>query len=157
RKALARLNPLRGEINGLIDKWRTKPNKVHRAEWYDRRVGDALVVALEDDVASAETLLKNIKQDILGDRVTIGRFWSLMASLAASVVGVIVLAVVKWLRSVDTGADLFTAAMTGAVGAFFSIAIGIRGRTILPDLRWGSNVMDAALRVAVGLIGGAVL
>jgi len=43
------------------------------------------------------------------------------------------------------------------VGAFFSIALGIRGRTVLPDLRRVSNITDAGLRVIIGFIGGSAL
>jgi hypothetical protein len=45
----------------------------------------------------------------------------------------------------------------GAVGAFFSIALAIKTRTVLPDLLRTANMMDAILRIAIGAIGGAVL
>src|SRR4249920_3911932 len=44
---LAPLNPLRGDINGLIDGWRSskKARLQARAKRYDRRVADALGMA----------------------------------------------------------------------------------------------------------------
>jgi hypothetical protein len=176
RKALASLNPLRGEINGLIDGWRTSKyeKKKCKAERYDRRAGDALVVAFEGDITNAELLLKNIKQDILDERVAIARFQYLLAAFAMGVAGMGFLYGMThyWAwganpappnpagadaATPDSGIDLVYAAMTGAVGAFFSIALGIRGRTVLPDLQKMSNMMDAVLRMVVGLMGGSIL
>ena len=54
RKALAYLNPIRGEINGMLDGWRTpsyvnQTSKRARAKHFDRRTADALTVALQGD------------------------------------------------------------------------------------------------------------
>jgi hypothetical protein len=159
RSALAWLNPVRGEINGLVDGWRLHPKRVCKAERYDRRVGDALVLALEDDVTSGGTLLERIKQDILDERVATARFWYLIVAFAVGFVSTGALGIFTrlWDKATPIGTDLLEATMTGAAGAFFSIAIGIRGRTILPDLRWVSNAMDGVLRMIIGLMAGAVL
>jgi hypothetical protein len=61
------------------------------------------------------------------------------------------------IKGYDTAIDLWRAAAAGAVGAFFSIATGMRTRTVLPDLLRTSNVMDAVLRITIGFIAGAVL
>ena len=44
RRALAPLNSIKGEINGIIDGWRssTSPDKEAKAKLFDRRVADAL-------------------------------------------------------------------------------------------------------------------
>ncbi len=55
------------------------------------------------------------------------------------------------------GIDMWRGCAAGAVGAFFSISLAIRGRTVLPDLLRTANLMDAVLRVTIGAIGGAVL
>jgi hypothetical protein len=161
RKGLAPLNPIRGEINGLIDGWRSGselrglPQKASR---YDRRVGDALVVALEHDVDSAKILLEAIKQDILDERTSSARLQYLLVALGISV-GIIVLGWLVLLTNIagDDVASLWRAAAAGALGAFFSIAINIRARTVLPDLRWTSNMTDASLRIVIGFIGASVL
>jgi hypothetical protein len=289
RAELSQLAPLRGEIEGLIDGWRDGSN--HRffgsdnsaklqskATRYDRRVGDALVVALEDDLTGARMLLNNIKQNIVDERVAWGRFEYLIAAFitavgamfAAWLLGslpalsgeelekrlaqtgaiLIVLALLAGgglllARSqgakarmqasraeaeeapggapsgeqggeeggnagssagggatapapgthasnpppilttallvaflvvpifaifvapsftfedvpdrVGTQVDIWRAVAAGAVGAFFSIALAIRKRTVLPDLLRMSNVMDATLRVVIGVIAAAVL
>jgi len=261
RKAMAAMGPLRGEIDGLIDGWRTGSSHSFfglengavlrsKADRYERRVGDALVVALEGDVSNAMATLGAIKQDILNERTSWARFEYLVAAFAMAMTvmfvafliastypvgregrtvthGGVAAAVLLLLFALAAGAAayfagndeaavraaadrkggavpspaerhlphwvtgfllfvLFTipivgvfitpsfshaddlsryatpinawrAAAAGAVGAFFSIAVGIRTRTVLPDLLRTSNIMDAALRVTIGFIAGAVL
>ena len=57
----------------------------------------------------------------------------------------------------ETALHVARGAIAGALGAFFSISLAIRKRTILPDLLRTSNMMDAVLRVTIGFIAGAVL
>lgn len=44
----------------------------------------------------------------------------------------------------------------GALGAFFSVATGLKDRTIKIDLNYFENLLDAALRITIGLIAGTV-
>jgi hypothetical protein len=168
RKALAPLNPLRGEVNGLIDGWRSgldgllgclrKDAVKARAKRYDRRVGDALVVALEGDIASAQSLLTEIRQDILSERTSRARLEYLVVAIAtAGLVGLVAAAFTSAMTFRSHGLDLWQAAVSGGVGAFFSISIAIRGRTVLPDLQGVSNLMDSVLRVTIGVMGAVVL
>ncbi|PZQ59010.1 MAG: hypothetical protein DI544_12565 [Sphingomonas taxi] len=53
--------------------------------------------------------------------------------------------------------DIWRGFAAGAVGAFFSIALAIKSRAVLTDLLPTTNIMDAALRIVIGAIGGAVL
>jgi hypothetical protein len=155
RKGLAPLNPVRGEINGLIDGWRVSRNEALRAKAtrYDRRVADALVVALEHDVDGAAAILKQIRQDIIDDRTSWARLEYLVSALLISLLCIIL---VRAFAAGDAH-DLWSAAAAGALGAFFSIALNIRTRTVLPDLRRTSNITDASLRVLIGFIGASVL
>ena len=156
RKGLASLNPIRGEINGLIDGWRLQYKRSglrEKAARYDRRVADALIVALEHDVDSAETILTQIKQDIIEDRVSWARLEYLVSALLIS----FILITIVWLFASGQAYDLWRSAAAGALGAFFSIALSIRGRTILPDLRRTSNITDASLRVLIGFVAASVL
>jgi len=221
RKLLSELAPLRGEINGLIDGWRSAqdrkflnivPNfrrmrsrtkakrhensspKLHhdahdspepsfrpiftisgkkfrsKAERYDRGSADALQVALEGDVCTARALLEKVKQDILNERVGRSRFEYLLAAFWTAVaiwlISIEVMAIdakypcatsVNQFLCIPNAVQLWRGFVAGAAGAFFSIAIFIRTRTILPDLYRLANVMDALLRVVVGSIGGVVL
>lgn len=184
RKAMARLNPLRGQINGLLDGWRLGQGAFNiggvcdrdhakadqtaklvpvsilqrKAERYDRRVGDALVVAFEDDVPDAEALLADVKKDILDERIASARFEYLTAAFTGVCVAMLLMVIfTRWHRNGPYPLELWRAAAAGAVGAFFSIALAIRGRTVLPDLQRAGNIMDAVLRVLIGLIAAAAL
>ena len=202
RSLVAGLNPLRGEINGLIDGWRAgaaerlsragerqkpahgkggrlerlavlvaefwtgidllrpppSPSERAKAEGYDRRVGDALIWALEGDAASADLTLKSVKHDILGERMTRARSLYVFAALAACVliIGGLAWFTGGWIKF-SQAADLWAAAAAGSGGAFFSIVLGISGRALLPDLNAKSNSLDAFMRVLIGAIAGAVL
>jgi hypothetical protein len=182
RKSLTQFAPLRGEINGLLQSWREAPDtqKILRiipvrngrklraqAERYDRRVADALIVGLEGDYTGAGEVLKDVKDDIVGERVGWARLEYLLSALTMVAIFVIVTAVTAMFALQKTcvnspfcfenSIDLWRGAMSGSIGAFFSIALGIRGRTMLTDLHRVSNLTDAALRVAIGIIAGMVL
>ena len=157
RKGMAQLSQVRGEINGLVDGWRESGwrSAASRAVRYDRRVADALVVALERDIDSAETILRQIEHDLLEERTGWARLEYLLASLALSMI----FAIFVWCLPSAQGVanHIWHASAAGALGAFFSISLGIRTRTVLPDLQRISNVTDAALRVLIGFIAAGVL
>ncbi len=184
RKVMAQLAPLRGELNGLIDGWREAPDEWRllgfirlkngvklrkRAERYDRRVSDGLTVALEGDLTGAGAVLQEIKEDVLAERVGLSRFEYLLTAVAVAAVFIFISSVIAFIaeRSACTvgrsplcfnnANDLWRGAMAGALGSFFSIALAIRGRTVLTDLLRTNNLMDAALRVAIGITAGFVL
>ncbi|MGV3511702.1 MAG: hypothetical protein ACO1OX_06820 [Novosphingobium sp.] len=185
RGDLAQIAPVRGEINGLLDDWRSaepRPNllltnkylenqarkKRAMAERFDQRVADALVVALNGDITGAGAVLEDIKQDIMAHRAGIARLQSLAAA-AVGVLGFIVLAGLFGDVAKDScnagfsaicfpdGAELWRGALTGAVGALFSLALGIRRREVQPDFNFASNVTEALLRILIGAIAGTVL
>lgn len=185
RKSLAQLAPLRGETNGLIDGWREMQDQRkilgliplgdgskfrQRAARYDRRIGDALIVALEGDLTGAGAVLQEIKEDVLDERIGWSRFEYLIAAIIVVIVFLFFGSVIgthgdtqricdsaRNARCFAEAIDLWRGAMAGAVGSFFSIALAIRGRTVLPDLNRLNNWMDAGLRVAIGSIAGTVL
>jgi hypothetical protein len=195
RTGLAQLAPLRGETNALSDDWREKPDRYHtlgiiprrngarirqRAARYDRRIGDALIVALEGDLTGAGAVLQEIKDDVIEERVGWSRFEYLLVAITIAFAFILfsILFAVLTVPDVDNAAaaarsllcdteldprcfddatDLWRGAMAGALGSFFSIALAIRGRTVLPDLNKVNNWMDAGLRVAIGIIAGTVL
>ena len=166
RADLAPLNPLRGEIAGLIDGWRgsERVKLKSKARYFDRRVADALIVALQGDLPSASSLLQAIKDDAKDERISWARFQYLLVASAAVlvVVSLIGFFTSEWFgKSVhafpaDTK-SIWLASAVGAVGAFFSIATGIRGRTVLPDLRMRDNAADGVLRIVIGVIAAVVL
>ncbi|MDT7951080.1 MAG: hypothetical protein RQ966_06195 [Acetobacteraceae bacterium] len=162
---LAPLNPIRGEINGLIDGWRAGgPKQLAKAVHFDRRVADALSVALENDTTGALDVLKIVKTDIIDERTSWSRFVYLLAAFAASAIVILVVWLVlnRWsevggIPSNPAAWLLWFSLTGGTIGAFFSIAIGIRNRTVLTDLHLRDNVADAVLRVVIGAIAASVL
>ncbi|MCS4096731.1 hypothetical protein [Rhizobium sp. BK176] len=172
RLALAHLAPLRGEINGLIDGWRSprtvgsETGPTHRAsasdaraKRYDRRTADALIVALQGDQASAMVLLEAIKREIVEERTSTGRVqYVVTAGLVAFVIFLLFWAFndLNFPKFVSRN-NTWMATSIGCLGAFFSIAIGIRGRTIQTDLRLRDNLVDAGLRIVIGAISAVVL
>ena len=161
RKALAPLNPLRGQINGLIDGWRVdhRHEKSSRATLFDRRVADALVMGLQGDPAHAETLLAEVKADLIEERTSPARVsYMIWAAIAAAAIVLLSLFLCAGpFESQPEAGSLCLGLGAGAVGALFSTAIGMRTRAILTDLQWRENRMDAILRIAIGAIAGVVL
>lgn len=164
RTAIAPLGPLRSEINGLIDGWRSSTNhrKLANARQYDRRTADGLVLALESDMAGAEVELNAVRNEIMQARTATARFLYLAVALAvATLFWIIVYAASSravGLCAAWTGVeDVLIAIVGGAGGAFFSIAINLSDRGMLPDLQWRDNTIDAILRVVIGVVSAAVI
>ena len=155
------LNSVRGEIDGLIDGWRG--SKAAKAASFDRRVADALIIALQGFACQAQAMLQATRGDLVEERTSWARFQYLLAALAATLVtvGLTVSISAPWFRNVyafePVAQSLWSAVAVGALGAFFSIAIGIRSRTVLTDLQTCDNVCDAALRIVIGATAAALL
>ncbi len=152
---------LKGEINGLIDGWQTSrfPGLKSKANIFSRRVADALVTALQGDSARACEQLTAIKADVLAERTSIARCQYVAFALAAVIASIIA---VVWLaypeisiREVVKFAG--TAIAGGALGALFSIALGIRDRSLLSDLQFVQNLVDAISRIFIGAMSGVIL
>lgn len=166
RKAFTQVNPLRGEINGLVDGWRIarglfKAQLKQKAQRYDRRVGDALAVAFEDDIAGSVVLLTLIKQEAVNERTAWARLEYVAVSLGIGLLAIgglaIAIANKDWGFFQHASLDMLHASVTGALGAFFSIALAIKDRTVLPDFQRLANWTDAGLRMVIGIIAAAVL
>lgn len=158
RAAMAPLNPICGEINGLIDGWRYSQRASPRgaAKRYDRRVADALTNALAGDITGAGAVLAVIKTDITEERLA----WARLQYLAAaSLTMAAVAGAASFCLGFGVNAEWHVAqALAGGVaGAFFSTAIGLRSRTVLTDLHWQANAADAALRILVGAMAAVLL
>ena len=57
----------------------------------------------------------------------------------------------------EASSDLWLAAKAGLIGASFSIALAIRGRTVALDTELLDNVTDGTLRLLIGVISAGVL
>lgn len=178
RKRLACLTPLRGQISSLIDGWHyarprwwvpwSQENPLcKKAMRYDRRTGDAVVLALDNaqpnTITTALALLAEIKNDIISERTSMARvdylgFALVLVFLFMLVAGAATMAAVQtWFSFPAAMSAVWTSASGGALGAFFSIAIGLKSRTVLIDLQNRDNHADALLRMLIGVIAGGMM
>jgi hypothetical protein len=164
RTTMSVCSPLRGQINGLIDGWRAagKRGRGHRVADYDRRVADALVMGLEGSIAATLDLLTEIRNDIVAERRSLAQSdYLLTAVITVAALLMLFAGVRAAVGDTDYANPAWNAALTGAsggtLGAFFSIAVGMRSRTVLVDIQKWDNRRDAVLRVIVGTIGGGIL
>jgi hypothetical protein len=163
---IAPLNPLRGDIGALIDGWHCSKDKGlnAKARHLDRRVADALAMALDGDAANALASLEAIQADIIADRKARARFQYLLVALGTAAAICVLIWLISWivfrarLCAVPPLADgVWQSVMGGTLGAFFSIATGLQKRTILTDLQKLDNACDAALRIVIGVIGAVII
>jgi uncharacterized protein YukE len=169
RKNMASLNSLRSQINGLISDWSRSSRRRYRdkAEKYERRVAAALILCLEDDGETALAALNEVKSDVTAERTSRGRFeYLIAASLVSGAAVALFLLIHALLISSASFLDperaghlghLMLAAEAGTLGAFFSIALAIRNRTVLTNLHRWDNISDAVLRIVIGVIAATIL
>ena len=137
--------------------------RLAKVKRYDRLVADALILALEDGQPEAEDLLKSIEHAIFEERTAWARFqYLIVASLTAAAVLLVIglmdmQKVIEFFHTPPILWLFWIGAAAGAFGAFFSIVTGIKGRSVLPDLRFWDNAADAALRVLIGVMAAVVL
>jgi|HubBroStandDraft_6_1064221.scaffolds.fasta_scaffold06530_9 hypothetical protein len=162
RLAMSHLNAVRTQIDGLIDGWRKSDQFKEKAATFDARVAAALQYSLEGDADGALTALNGVRNDVLAERISWGRFEYLIAAsvFSAFVVGCIIavaFGVSKIWPKDPLPVPLCLAVMGGVVGAFFSISLAITNRTVLTNLNRRDNYADAILRITIGLIAAGVL
>ena len=183
RKRIARLAPLRGQISGLIDGWHSAkawfrnvwskveeaddgkhPNSVRsehrlrkRADRYDRRSADAIGLALEGDIDTAMALLAEIKNDIIGERTAIARIGYLLVAVFITAIVLLALSIALWEDVPEHLGAVWIGIFAGTFGALFSIALGLKSRTVLIDLQNRMNIFDASLRMLIGAMSGGIL
>lgn len=165
RQALVSLAPLLGEINGLVDGWRisVKSKLKAKANIFDRRVADALLLGLQGHSAQAQPLLQEIKSDLLEERTSPARVDYAVVAAGVTLLMVLVGCVMTWslLAAIyDYGepADLLWLGFgSGAVGALFFTGLRLRTRDLNTDLQPWENRADAAARIFIGAVAGAVI
>ncbi|MEA3061723.1 MAG: hypothetical protein QOJ94_1504 [Sphingomonadales bacterium] len=179
RKAVSPLNPLRGQINGLIDGWRAAEDDDYvprgsplffwralnshevkaKAAMFDRRVADTLAMALQGDVDGAAALLAEIKANLLEERTSAARIdYLAFAALTTLALVLIAAGVTVFRRPMgDDERQLWLAFGAGSLGALFSTAIAMRSRAIMTDLQLRENRTDAIARIGIGAVAGVLL
>jgi len=170
RKQMSALNGLRMQIDGLIDGWRKSDRFREKASRYDDRVAAALILCLEGDGESATAALRDIKNDILDERTSWGRFEYLISAVCFSALVIVILAVIGYFHpdalkppdplkptSISEPKSIFLALAGGVIGAFFSIALATTKRTVLTNLRRRDNIADSLLRITIGAVAALAL
>jgi hypothetical protein len=182
RKQLSILAPFRSEITALLDGNRSDPadldekaagarrhhlNKLMAS--YDERVAFALIVALEGDPAAASAVFKDLRDEILATRTAQANMITILCGalftifiiavitcFAPAANGLIMRASSHPVLMFDHSAKLGAGAITGAIGALFSVAISLSGRTVnIND--YFVNAADAMIRIFIGFLAGTVI
>jgi len=161
RQHMAMLNLVRARINGLIGDWTKSKYQSfkEKSAKYEARVASALILCLEGDGATALASLNEIKEDVHAERTSWGRFEYL---ISASILSLVSIFIFSWLQHKifpfsEPSGNIWLAARAGTIGAFFSIALAIRRRTVLTSLHRRDNLADAALRILIGIVAAGVL
>lgn len=154
RQMLLPLGAERARLQALLTGWR-------RRQSYDTRIATALQLALGGDPdgnasKSALEALTDAKSAILAERDTAGRaqyvkYTLICAVLAALLLGTLPDTLFKGDQMIWLGGQ------AGVVGAFLSIAISIRRRTVALNIDRAANLTDCALRLLIGAVSGGTL
>ena len=166
RAALSVLAAVRGRIAGMTVTLQKNPRAYcqSKAEEYDRRVADALVIGLQGDPPQALAELNAIRDDLVEDRASDIRTFHLLAALVAVALFLMASRLLSS-QSFDNAFGPFAdfadkywqAAAIGSLGALFSIALQLRAREVPIDIQPWDNRMDAVLRVFVGSASAVLL
>jgi hypothetical protein len=151
RKAILPISSARAGVNALVQGLACR-------EVCDRQVAYALQLALDGDIDGAKATVAAAKAFVLAKRAARGRFQYLKWSFgtAAVLIGLLFL-VSRFYPFEEASSNLWLAGKAGLVGAAFSIALAIRGRTVALDTDLLDNVTDGTLRLLIGVISAGVL
>jgi hypothetical protein len=161
RQHMSPLNLARAQIDGLISDWTQSKHKSfnEKSAKYESRVASALILCLEGDAATALASLNETKEDIIAERTSWGRFEYLISASIFSLIAICIFTMLqhKYFPFPQPSGNIWLAARAGTIGAFFSIALAIRSRTVLTNLHRRDNLADAALRILIGIVAAGVL
>jgi len=150
--AISTLLPLRDRLVHVVNDLPPWSQESFRAQ-----IADALRLGLEKQLDTAKALLAQDIQEALAVQARIGRLAYLQYAWMA-IVPALILILIGGCYATESGVHLLLmSAGAGAIGAFLSIANGIRTRTVAIEADWKANVLDVAVRVAIGMISAAVL
>ncbi len=151
RKSILPLSAARADVNALAEDLACR-------EVCDRQLAYALQLALDGDLDGAKAITAAAKAGVLAKRAASGRFQYLKWSFATAALFTVLLFVASRVYPFSQpSSDLWLAATAGLIGAAFSIALGIRGRTVALDTELLDNITDGTLRLLIGLIAAGVL
>jgi glucan phosphoethanolaminetransferase (alkaline phosphatase superfamily) len=145
------LSVVRAELNSLLPGLRCR-------NLCEKQLAYALQLALDSDLDGAKSTVTAAKAFALGRRAAAGRFQYLKwSAVAAAIILILLFLVGRLFPFFDPSSNLWLAGKAGLVGAAFSIALAIRGRTVALDTDLLDNVTDGTLRLSIGVISAGVL
>ncbi len=149
------LLPLRDHLTNII---KDLPKSGTRSN-YLAQIAEGLRLSLEEQLEVAKTIIGDAITDALNAQARIGRLVYLKCAGGLSFLLAAGLILGGGTQIHDDGGVhlLLMATGAGAIGAFLSIAIAIRRRSVAIDGNWQANAMDAAVRVLIGVISAAIL
>lgn len=151
RKSILPISAVWAEVNALAQ-------GLAGRNVYDRRLAYSLQLALDGDLDGAKATIGAAKDFVVAKRAASGRFQYLKWSFATAALFVGLLSLISLFHPFqEASSNLWLAAKGGLVGAVFSIALAIRGRTVAPDTELLDNITDGALRLLIGVVAAGVL
>jgi hypothetical protein len=154
RTKLLQLGTRRAKLLATLSGW-------PRRESYDASIATALQLALDGDGdgASLKTALDTLDDAlaaIQNERALAGRSQYVLWALICACLGFVVLSIAGETLLQNSG-KFWLGTQAGLLGAVFSIAIGIRNRTVAPNNNRAGNLADGALRLVIGAVSGGTL
>jgi hypothetical protein len=158
RKQVAGISGLllvRNQLTNIIRELR----EANLKEYYLAQIADALRLGLEGQVDSAKALINGAVDDAKENLMRAGRLVYLRcaAGFAMAIAVILILGGGAYVQNRADVPLVLLAIGAGAIGVLLSIAIAIRGRTVVIDGYRQTNIIDAWLRVLIGAISAAVL
>jgi hypothetical protein len=151
RGAIADLAGLRAGLEHLT-------SQLPCVEYYKVQMASALQLALDEKPEQSKEVMEQAVANAKTERASRGRVQYLLCGFATGLVFLGLFACGYWLTPFPIDrSDLWLAAIGGTIGAFFSLAMSIRSRTVALDLDRWTNVIDGVLRVLIGVVAGAAL
>lgn len=169
RQVIAPILSLTSDVDILIQGWRQGNNSSFtpwrlagdrakaKANYFSWRIADSFALAMQWHPDTAEALLLKTKEDVLAERRAKARYYYLILAFGLAACGVAFgFYEMQWPKGQGKWSMVQMMTGAGALGAFFSVATGLKDRTIKIDLNYFENMLDAALRITIGLIAGLV-
>jgi hypothetical protein len=152
RAAVAKLCGMRWDLDKLADGWR-------REQHYHHELAGGLQLALTEEQVNAEGKISHALAALKEERQRFGRIYYMGFATITAVALLLLLSLGSELIMPlqQPQENFWLAGKAGLVGAYFSIALAIRGRTVALDNDWMGNALEGAVRLIIGVIAGGFL
>lgn len=167
RARLATIAALRSQIDGDLADWRDRDPRYSRlpktARQFDMRVGSALIETLEGSSDAGDIILRQVAQEIASEKASRARLsyllWTFATAGSFILACVLMFRIIGWFGDLDPAKaySVLHAMIAGALGAGYSIALGVEKRQIVDDERRLDHITDALVRICIGVLAAFIL